>query len=83
MSLARIVARRAGADNLDNADNRRAYELSYQPDWVSEIAVTQSVGAEEVTTTLLKNPGYKEQAPGAVVRTRINAPEQGLDFEVR
>lgn len=59
------------------------YDLSYQPDWLQVIKVTRHLeSGRQSTKTLFRNPGWREQPPGARVRTRIASPEQGLDFEI-
>lgn len=59
------------------------YKISYQPDWVQVIKVTRDLeSGRQSTKTLFRNPGHREQPPGARVRTGINSPEQGLDFEI-
>jgi len=59
------------------------YEISYQPDWVRQIKITRTLeSGRQSTKTLFRNPGYKEQPPGARVRTRIDCGEQALGFEI-
>jgi hypothetical protein len=59
------------------------YQISYQPDWLYLIKVTRTLeSGRQSTKTLFRNPGYREQSPGARVRTHIISGEQGLDFEV-
>ncbi len=59
------------------------YMISYQPDWLQVIKVTRELeSGRQSTKTLFRNPGWREQPPGARVRTRITSPEQGLDFEI-
>jgi hypothetical protein len=66
------------------SDQRGAeYLVSYQPDWLNLVKVTRDLeNGRQSTKTVLRNPGWREQAPGAKVRTRITSPKQGLDFEV-
>ena len=59
----------------------RAYEISYQPDWLRQVKVTRDLASgRQSTKTLFRNPARAEQAPGARVRTRLSSPEQKLDF---
>src|SRR5687768_13737773 len=59
------------------------YEISYQPDWVRLIKVTRSLeSGRQSTKTLFKNPGSREQSPGPRVRTRIECPDQKLEFAI-
>jgi len=59
------------------------YRISYQPDWLQVIKVTRDLeSGRQSTKTLFRNPGYREQPPGARVRTQISSSEQGLDFEI-
>jgi len=61
----------------------RAYEISYQPDWLRQVKVTRDLASgRQSTKTLFRNPARAEQAPGARVRTRLSSPEQKLDFAV-
>ena len=67
------------------ADQRGfAYRVSYQPDWLKHVKVTRSLETgRQSTKTLFRNPSdRKEGEPGDRVRTRIESPDQGLDFEV-
>ncbi|HEX7051528.1 MAG TPA: hypothetical protein VF188_15080 [Longimicrobiales bacterium] len=59
------------------------YDISYQPDWLKLIKVTRRLeSGRQSTKILFRNPGYREQAPGARVRTRLDSPAQELDFEI-
>lgn len=65
-------------------DQRGAeYEISYQPDWLHQVKVTRTLeSGRQSTKTLFRNPGGREQKPGAKVRTRIVSRDRKLDFEV-
>jgi hypothetical protein len=60
------------------------YQISFQPDWLSQVKVTRNLeSGRQSTKTLFKNPEkVQEQPPGSKVRTRIVSPEQKLDFEI-
>lgn len=59
------------------------YRVSYQPDWLQVVKVTRDLeSGRQSTKTLFRNPGWREQPPGQRVRTRVNSPEQGVDFEI-
>ena len=60
------------------------YQISYQPDWLSQVKVTRNLeSGRQSTKTLFRNPEKKqEEAPGTKVRTRIVSSEQKLDFEI-
>lgn len=59
------------------------YKVDYQPDWLRVVKVTRSLeSGRKSTKTLFRNPGRKEQPPGARVRTRLDSAQQGLDFEI-
>ena len=61
----------------------RTYVIGYQPDWFHQVKVTRGLDSgRQSTKTLLRNPEAPEAEPGSRVRTRITAPELGLDFEV-
>jgi hypothetical protein len=61
----------------------RSYMVSYQPDWFHQIKVTRDLSSgRQSTKTLYRNPEPPQAEPGPRVRTRIEAPELGLDFEV-
>lgn len=66
------------------SDQRGAeYGISYQPDWLQVVKVTRELeNGRQSTKSLFRNPGLREQPPGAKVRTKISSPAQGLDFEV-
>jgi hypothetical protein len=66
------------------ADQRGAeYEISYQPDWLRQIKVTRDLeNGRQSTKTLFRNPGRREQKPGARVRTRIRSAREALDFGI-
>ncbi len=60
------------------------YQISFQPDWLSQVKVTRNLeSGRQSTKTLFKNPEkVQEQNPGTKVRTRIVSVEQKLDFEI-
>ena len=60
------------------------YQISFQPDWLSQVKVTRNLeSGRQSTKTLFKNPEKTpEQSPGSKVRTRIVSAEQKLDFEI-
>ena len=61
----------------------RTYVVGYQPDWFRHVKVTRGLDSgRQSTKTLLRNPDPPAAEPGRRVRTHINAPELGLDFEV-
>jgi hypothetical protein len=61
----------------------RTYMVGYQPDWFRHVKVTRGLDSgRQSTKTLLRNPDPPAQEPGRRVRTHIQAPELGLDFEV-
>lgn len=65
--------------------DQRGYEyvISYQPDWLRQVKVTRKLeSGRQSTKTLFRNPGYREQPPGARVRTQLVARDQDLDLEV-
>jgi hypothetical protein len=61
-----------------------AYELHYQPDWLRRVKVTRQLGSgRQSTKTLFRNPARKPEVhPGDRVRTRIESPDQDLEFEL-
>lgn len=60
-----------------------SYELSYQPDWLRLVKVTRTLeSGRQSTKTLFKNAVKREQPPGQRIRTRIEAREQRLEFEI-
>lgn len=61
----------------------REYVISYQPDWFHQVKVTRDLETgRQSTKTLFRNPETPQAEPGARVRTRIQAPDLGVDFEV-
>ena len=61
----------------------RAYAVSYQPDWFYQVKVTRNLDSgRQSTKTLYRNQEQPQADPGSKVRTRIQSPELGLDFEV-
>jgi hypothetical protein len=60
------------------------YQISFQPDWLSQVKVTRNLeSGRQSTKTLFRNPEkVQEQPPGSKVRTRIVSAEQKLDFEI-
>ncbi len=60
------------------------YEVSYQPDWLRLVKVTRALeSGRQSTKILFRNPvDRRDVDPGGRVRTAINSPDQGLDFEV-
>lgn len=59
------------------------YEISYQPDWLQQVKVTRNLeSGRQSTKTLFRNPGGREQSPGAKVRTRLVSVEQDVDVEI-
>jgi hypothetical protein len=61
----------------------RRYLIGYQPDWLHQVKVTRGLeNGRQSTKTLLRNPEPPAADPGPRVRTRIAAPELGIDLEV-
>ncbi|HEU0055367.1 MAG TPA: hypothetical protein VFQ39_19400, partial [Longimicrobium sp.] len=61
----------------------RTYVVGYQPDWFHQVKVTRGLDSgRQSTKTLLRNPDRPAAEPGPRVRTHIQAPELGIDFEV-
>jgi len=61
----------------------REYVVHYQPDWFHQVKVTRDLDSgRQSTKTLFRNPEPPEAEPGARVRTRIEAPQLGMDFEI-
>jgi hypothetical protein len=61
----------------------RKYQISYQPDWFYQIKVTRDLeSGRQSTKTLCRNIDAAQAEPGPKVRTRIQAEELGLDFEL-
>ncbi|HEX2190805.1 MAG TPA: hypothetical protein VHG51_18000 [Longimicrobiaceae bacterium] len=59
------------------------FRIGYQPDWFRLIKVTRDLATgRQSTKTLFRNPEAPLQDPGSRVRTRVQAPELGLDVEV-
>ncbi|MBI4545124.1 MAG: hypothetical protein HY703_08020 [Gemmatimonadetes bacterium] len=59
------------------------YEISFQPDWLNLIKVTRTLeSGRQSTKTLFRNPETRKVRPGAKMRTRVQSPEQKLDFEI-
>ncbi|HEX7242029.1 MAG TPA: hypothetical protein VF263_17225 [Longimicrobiaceae bacterium] len=59
------------------------YRIGYQPDWFRLVKVTRDLETgRQSTKTLFRNPEAPVQDPGPRVRTRITAPELGIDVEV-
>ena len=60
-----------------------SYELSYQPDWLRLVKVTRTLeSGRQSTKTLFRNPTKREQPPGQRIRTRVEALEQRVAFEI-
>ncbi|MDP9348137.1 MAG: hypothetical protein M3P24_03195 [Gemmatimonadota bacterium] len=61
----------------------RAYLVNYQPDWLRQIKVTRHLeNGRQSTKTLLRNPQPSTADPGSRIRTHVEAPELGLNFEL-
>jgi hypothetical protein len=59
------------------------YQIEYQPDWLHHVKVTRDLSSgRQSTKTLFRNPESPIQEPGPKVRTRIVAPNLGLDVHV-
>jgi hypothetical protein len=59
------------------------YRIEYQPDWLHHVKVTRDLSSgRQSTKTLFRNPETPAQEPGSKVRTRIVAPDLGLDVHV-
>jgi hypothetical protein len=59
------------------------YEVSFQPDWLRLVKVTRRLeSGRQSTKTLFKNTTKREQSPGQKIRTRVEAREQRLEFEI-
>ncbi|HEX2095523.1 MAG TPA: hypothetical protein VHG28_24215 [Longimicrobiaceae bacterium] len=59
------------------------YRIGYQPDWFRQVKVTRDLDTgRQSTKTLFRNPEAPLQDPGPRVRTRITAPDLGIDVEV-
>lgn len=59
------------------------FRIGYQPDWFRLVKVTRDLETgRQSTKTLFRNPDAPLQDPGSRVRTRVQAPELGLDVEV-
>jgi hypothetical protein len=59
------------------------YEVSFQPDWLKLVKVTRTLeSGRQSTKTLFKNTAKREQSPGQKIRTRVEAREQRLEFEI-
>ena len=59
------------------------YRIGYQPDWFHQVKVTRELETgRQSTKTLFRSPEPPLQDPGSRVRTRITAPELGIDVEV-
>jgi hypothetical protein len=60
-----------------------AYRIEYQPDWLHHVKVTRDLASgRQSTKTLFRNLESASQDPGPKVRTRISAPDLGLDVHV-
>jgi hypothetical protein len=61
----------------------RRYLVGYQPDWLHQVKVSRGLeNGRQSTRILLRNPEPPQADPGSRVRTRIAAPELGIDLEV-
>ena len=61
----------------------RRYRICYQPEWFRQIKVTRDLETgRQSTKTLFRNPDAPLQDPGTRVRTRVTAPELGIDVEI-
>lgn len=61
----------------------RRYSVSYQPDWFYQVKVTRDLeSGRQSTKTLYRNPEPPQADPGPKVRTRIESPELGVEFEI-
>jgi hypothetical protein len=59
------------------------YRIGYQPDWFRQVKVTRDLETgRQSTKTLFRNSDAPLQDPGSRVRTRVEAPELGIDVEV-
>src|ERR1051325_10103448 len=75
---------RHNRDPLGSDQRGFDYQISYQPDWLSQVKVTRNLeSGRQSTKTLFRNPErFQEQSPGEKLRTRIVSQEQKLDFEI-
>lgn len=63
--------------------NGRVYSIAYQPDWLHQVKVARGLeSGRQSTRILLRNPDAPAADPGPRVRTRITAPELGIDVEI-
>ena len=61
----------------------RRYVIGYQPDWLYQVKVARELeSGRQSTKILLRNPDPPVADPGPRVRTRIHAPDLGIDLEV-
>lgn len=61
----------------------RQYAVEYQPDWLEQVKVTRDLeSGRQSTKVLYRNTDPPASAPGAKVRTRLAAPELGLELEL-
>src|SRR5688572_15992674 len=61
----------------------RTYVVSYQPDWFYQVKVSRDLASgRQSTKTLYRNPDPSQADPGPRVRTRVQSPELGIDFEI-
>lgn len=59
------------------------YAINYQPDWIRWIKVTRALeSGRQSTKTLFRNPEERQREPGERTRTRIESPEQDLNFGI-
>lgn len=61
----------------------RQYVVEYQPDWLQQVKVTRNLeNGRQSTKVLYRNPEPPASSPGLKVRTRLTAPELGLELEL-
>lgn len=61
----------------------RQWLIGYQPDWLHQVKVARELeNGRQSTRILLRNPEPPAADPGPRVRTRICAPELGIDVEI-
>ena len=60
------------------------YRISYQPEWLDRIRVSRRLpSGRQSSKTLFRNPARNPGGgEGELVRTKIESPEQELEFEV-
>jgi hypothetical protein len=71
--------RRGGGED----QHGRRYLIDYHPDWLQQVKVSRQLeSGRQSTRILLRNPDRPASDPGPRIRTRIAAPELGIDLEV-